>query len=104
MKIIKVTYTTTESFVVQNQDNIKNVMIDLRNINNPGIHYNACLASDGKTFIHTAFFNAEEDQQQLNELPSFKYFQAQLKSGGLEVPPKAEQLILIGSFPAIFNK
>lgn len=104
MKIIKVTYTTNESFVVQNQDNIKNVMTDLQKINNPGIHYNACLASDGKTFIHTAFFNSDEDQRRLNELPSFKYFQEQLKSGGLEIPPKEERLILIGSSYHIFNK
>ncbi len=103
MKIVKVTYTTKAEFAEQNQNNIKNVMTDLQNLSHPGINYNACLSADGKTFIHTAFFNSDEDQKLLNELPSFKHFQEQLKSGGLEVPPKQELLNLVGSSKNIFN-
>jgi hypothetical protein len=103
MKIVKVTYTTKAEFAETNQANIKIVMADLHNLQHPGINYNACLADDGKTFIHTAFFKSNEDQQLLNELPSFKHFQEQLKSGGLEVPPKQELLNLVGSSRNIFN-
>jgi hypothetical protein len=103
MKIVKVTYTTKAEYAEQNQRNIKNVMTDLQKLNHPGINYNACLSSDGKSFTHTAFFNADDDQKILNELSSFKYFQEQLKSGGLEVPPKQELLSLIGSSNNIFN-
>ncbi len=103
MKIVKVTYTTKSEFAEQNQSNIKNVMADLQKLNHTGINYNACLSADGKTFTHTAFFNSEEDQKLLNELPSFKHFQEQLKSGGLEVPPKQELLTLVGSSGNIFN-
>lgn len=103
MKIVKVTYTTKEAFVEQNQSNIKNVMTDLQNANYQGINYNACLSADNKTFIHTAFFKSDEDQKLLNELPSFKTFQEQLKSSGLEVPPKQELLTLVGSSTKIFN-
>jgi len=78
-------------------------MTNLQKLNHPGINYNACLSADSKTFIHTAFFNSEEDQKVLNELPSFKYFQEQLKSNGLEVPPKQELLNLVGSPNNIFN-
>jgi hypothetical protein len=39
----------------------------------------------------------------LNDLPSFKHFQEQLKSGGFEVPPKQELLNLVGSSNNIFN-
>jgi hypothetical protein len=60
------------------------------------------MASDGKTFIHTAFFESDEDQKLLNELPSFKYFQEQLKAGGFEVPPKQELLTLVGSSVNLF--
>ncbi len=102
MKIVKVTYTTKAEYAEQNQSNIKNVMADLQNANHQGIHYNACLSADNKTFIHTAFFKSDEDQKILNELPSFKSFQEQLKSGGLEVPPKQELLTLIGSSNNIF--
>jgi hypothetical protein len=104
MKIVKVTYTTKPEFVEQNMSNIKAVMNDLQHLNHSGISYNACLSSDGKSFIHTAFFNSEEDQKLLNELPSFKHFQEQLKSGGLEVPPKQELLTLVGSSNNIFKR
>jgi hypothetical protein len=103
MKIVSVTYTTKPEFAEQNQSNIKNVMADLQKTNHSGINYNACVRADGKTFIHTAFFNSDEDQKTLNELPSFKHFQEQLKSSGLEVPPRQELLNLIGSSVHIFN-
>ena len=103
MKIVKVTYTTKAEFSEQNQSNVKNVMADLQNANHQGINYNACLLADNKTFIHTAFFKSDEDQRLLNELPSFKIFQEQLKSGGLEAPPMQELLTLIGSSTTIFN-
>lgn len=103
MKIIKVTYTAKAEFAEQNQTNIKNVMADLQKLNHPGINYNACLSPDGQTFVHTAFFNADDDQKTLNELPSFKHFQEQLKAGGLATPPKQELLNLVGSSTNIFN-
>jgi hypothetical protein len=97
MKIVRVTYTTKPEFAEQNQGNIKNVMADLQAAHHPGINYNACLNADGKTFVHTAFFNSDEDQKILNELPSFQHFQTELKSKGLEVPPKQELVTLVGS-------
>ncbi len=103
MKIVKVTYTTKAEFAEQNQSNIKNVMTDLQKLNHSGINYNACLGADGKTFTHTAFFKSDEDQKILNELPSFKYFQEQLKSSGPEVPPKQELLNLVGSSKNVFS-
>ena len=103
MKIVKVIYTTKAEFAEQNQKNIKNVMADLQKLNHKGINYNACLSGDGKTFIHTAFFKSDEDQKLLNELPSFKHFQEQLKSAGLEVAPKQELLNLVGSSNNIFT-
>ena len=102
MKIVKVTYTTNAEFAEQNKINIKSVMAELKGLNHPGINYNACLSADNKTFIHTAFFKSDEDQKLLNELPSFKFFQEQLKSSGLEVPPKQEILTLVGSSNNIF--
>ena len=103
MKIVKVTYSTKPAFSEQNQSNIKNVMVDLQKLKYPGINYNACLSSDNKTFIHTAFFKSDDDQKLLNELPSFKYFQEQLRASGLEVPPKQELLTLVGSSNSIFS-
>ncbi len=103
MKIVKVTYTATAAYAEQNKANIKVVMNDLQNMNCPGINYNVCVCADDKTFIHTAFFNSDEDQKILFELPAFKYFQEQLKASGPEAPPKQELLTLVGSSKNIFN-
>jgi thiamine kinase-like enzyme len=103
MKIVKVTYTAKAEYAEHNQKNIKNVMADLQKLHHPGINYNSCLSADGKTFIHTAFFNSDEDEKVLLELPSFKYFQQQLKSSEPEVPPIQELLNLVGSSSSIFN-
>ena len=102
MKIVRVIYTAKTEFAEQNKGNIKNVMADLQKLNSPGINYNACVSADGKTFTHTAFFKSDEEQKILNELPSFKYFQEQLKSNGFEIPPKQELLNLVGSSKEIF--
>ncbi|MBC7865640.1 MAG: hypothetical protein IAF38_21880 [Bacteroidia bacterium] len=104
MKIVKVTYTTKAAYAEQNQTNIKSVMADLQKLNHAGINYNACVGADGITFIHSAFFKSDEDQKVLNELPSFKHFQEQLKAGGLESPPKQELLNLVGTSTEIFNQ
>ena len=104
MKIVKVSYTTTAEYSAQNQANIRTVMADLRNLNTQGINYNACLQADGKTFVHTAFFSSDDDQKTLNDLPSFKAFQAALKGSGLESPPKQEFLTLVDSTTKIFNQ
>ena len=103
MKIVKVTYTAKAEYAEQNQKNIKTVMADLQKLNHPGINYNSCVGPDGKTFIHTAFFNADEDEKILLELPSFKSFQQQLKASGPEVPPKQELLKLVGSSKDLFQ-
>jgi hypothetical protein len=103
MKIVKVVYTTKPDYVQQNTTNIKAVMKELQQSNSPGIFYTVCLSPDGKTFIHTAFFKSDDDQKLLNDLASFKFFQEQLRSTGLEIPPKQELLSLVDSSKAIFN-
>ena len=102
MKIVRVVYTTKAEYSAQNQQNIKSVMADLQKLNHSGINYNSCLSADGKTFIHTAFYKGDEDQKVLNDLPSFKYFQEQLKASGPEAPPKQELLSLGGPSTEIF--
>jgi hypothetical protein len=102
MKIVRVTYTTKPEYAEQNQENIKRVMSTLKSQNNPGVNYNACIAPDGISFIHTAFFETEEDEKRLTTLPEFIQFQQELKAGGLEAPPKQELLTLVGSSTKMF--
>jgi predicted transcriptional regulator YdeE len=102
MKIIKVTYTARAEYVETNKANIGAVMNDLQQLNHPGINYNCCVGADDKTFTHTAFFMADEDQKVLLELPSFKYFSEQLKASIPEAAPKQELLAFVGSSRNIF--
>jgi hypothetical protein len=102
MKIVKVFYTTTSEFSTQNAANIQNVMRDLQELKPTGIFYTACLGADGKTFTHTAFFKSDEDQKVLNELPTFKRFQVELKASMPEIAPKQELLTLVGASHDLF--
>ena len=58
---------------------------------------------DDKSFIHYAFFQSDDDQKVLFDLPSFKSFQEQLKASGPETPPKNELLTLVGASYEIFT-
>ncbi len=102
MKIVRVIYTSNAGYAEQNQNNIKRVMADLRQLDHPGIFYHVCLGADGKTFTHTAFFEKDEYQQVLFDLVSFQTFQQQLKASGPEAPPAQEFLTLVGSSSPIF--
>ena len=97
MKIVKVTYTAKPEYVEQNKANIRQVMSDLKNINNPDIRYDAMIGEDGRSFTHFTFFKSDGAEQILKELESFKYFGAQLKANGLDTPPVLEHLTLVGS-------
>ena len=103
MKAVKVTYTTRADFARQNAANIQKVMDDLKKMNDPSIHYHACLCADNKTFIHTAFFQSESDEKKLFALPSFKQFQEQLRASSPEKAPQQEQLSLVGSSYSMFK-
>ena len=102
MKIVQVTYTTSPAYAAQNTLHIKTVMNDLLQLNHPGIFYHTCLGANGKTFIHTAFFQSEADHQLLTGLPSFIHFQQQLKASAPEIAPQQEILTLAGSSKNIF--
>ncbi len=102
MKIAKVTYTTQADYAERNKANIQSVMNDLQQMNVQGLNYNACVGPDGKSFVHMAYFENDEAQKILFDLPSFKSFQEQLKNSNPETPPKPEMLTLVGSSTPIF--
>lgn len=102
MNAVKVQYSVKEEFVETNKANIQRVMADLKEIDNPDIKYSAFLLDDGKSFVHFAMLANDEAQKTLNDLSSFQEFQRQLRESGLEVPPNAEDLSLVGSSWEIF--
>lgn len=103
MIVVTVNYSTKPEYAERNISNIKSVMKDLLQAAHSGIAYHVCLGEDGRSFTHTAFFKSPADRQLLNELPSFIQFQQELKSGGLENPPRQESPVLVGSTNETWN-
>lgn len=103
MKIVRVQYTTTQQFAAQNQENIRQVVKELKAINHPGIQYSTYLLPDGKTFMHFDQFENEAAHEFLQSLQSFKKFDAELWSGKLEVEPTLELLSLVASSEDFFK-
>ena len=102
MKIVRVQYTTTPEFAPINQANIAAIVKELKQLNHPGIKYGCWLLPDGKTFMHFDQFENEEAHQVLTALESFKQFDTQLWSSGLEVEPNLELLSPVASTEEFF--
>ena len=103
MKIVRVQYTAKQEYVEQNKENISRVMDELRKLNNPGIKYSVFMLNDGKSFMHFAMFDSEENQKIHNNLDSFKRFTSELRANGLETQPISESLSLVDSSFDIFG-
>jgi hypothetical protein len=102
MIVVRVIYTVKPDYVLQNQANINEVMIDLRNLNNPNAKYASYLEEDGVTFMHFAQYPDEETAQLLNALPSFTKFRTELKASEPVVAPKSNKMTLVGTAYNIF--
>lgn len=102
MKSVRVQYTVKKEYVEQNQKNIRQVMSDLKALNNPGIKYSSFLLEDGQTFMHFAMYPDDATSQIVNDLPAFVKFRTELKASQPEVPPKSDKLELVASAYDIF--
>ncbi|MEO6329798.1 MAG: hypothetical protein ABIO55_12745 [Ginsengibacter sp.] len=102
MKATKVEYTVKIEFAKQNAENISNVMIDLKQLNNADLKYSSFLLDDKKSFVHFVLTNTEEAGKILNTLDSFKKFRAELKASNPEIPPLVKNIMLVDSSYDIF--
>ena len=102
MKIVRVQYTTRLEYAPTNQENIRQIVNELKSLNHPGIKYSAYLLPDGKTFMHFDQLENEEAHQFLQSLESFKKFADELWNSKLEVEPKLELLTLVTSTENFF--
>lgn len=103
MKIVRVQYTTTPEYAPTNQENIRQLVNELKSINHQGIKYSAYLLPDGKTFMHFDQFENEEAHQFLQSLESFKKFAEELWNSKLEIEPKLELFTQVASTENIFE-
>jgi len=103
MKIIRVQYTVKEDYVDTNKANIRQVMEDLRQLDNENVRYASYLGEDGRTFTHMVMYRDEETTNPMSALPSFQSFQEQLKASNPERPPESERLDFVGAGFDIFT-
>src|SRR5580658_7474205 len=97
MQAIRIQYTVKADFAERNKQNIAKVMEELRSGNHPDIHYSAYVLEDGKTFMHFVTFEGENQSSVISGLESFKHFQSEMKASQPEIPPKFDNLALVGS-------
>ena len=102
MKAVKVQYTVKEDYVETNKKNIKQVMSELKELNNAGIKYSSYILNDGKTFVHLGIYSDEAAMTVVTSLDSFKKFQMGLKESRPEAPPQSDDLNLVASAYDIF--
>lgn len=102
MKAINVQYTVKPDYADTNKRNIRKVMSDLQEIANTGIKYSAFLLDDGKTFLHFGIYSDQAALDVVTNLPSFQFFQDQLKTSGPELPPRGDDLRLVDSSYELF--
>lgn len=97
MKIVCVQYTTSLQYAAINQENIRQVVNELRKINYPGIKYSTYLLADGQTFMHFDQFENEEAHEFLTGLESFKKFADGLEASQPEIAPQLQLPTLVAS-------
>lgn len=103
MKIVRVQYTTSPEYAATNQENIRQLVKELKALDHPGIKYSTHLLPDGKTFMHLDHFENEDAHLVLQSLKSFKKFASELMASKLEVEPKLELLSLVASTEDLFD-
>ena len=94
---VLVTYKVKPDRVTKNEELVKAVYDELRQNNDPDIHYATFKLDDGQTFAHFASFASPEKQAELTESTSFQAFRENLPDR-CEVPPNPQKLNEIDSF------
>ena len=97
MERVLVTYKVKPDRVGENEELVKAVYEELRQINDAGIHYATFKLNDGQTFVHIASFESMDKQPVLTESSAFKAFQENLKDR-CEVPPDPQKLNEVDSY------
>jgi quinol monooxygenase YgiN len=97
MQRVMVTYKVKTDRVQENEELVKAVYEELRQNNDPDIHYATFRLDDGQTFIHIAAFASEDKRPILTESASFKAFQQNLGER-CEVPPNPQKLNEVAAY------
>lgn len=102
MKSVIVNYTVRAEFADKNATNIRAVMDELRDRNDPSVRYQAFRKADGVSFVHFGMYENDEAQKRLTESEAFAKFQKELRASEPVSPPNAEWLDLVASMYDVF--
>ena len=103
MIVVKVTYTVKSEFAPKNQENIRALVKDFRNLDSAGFRYSAYVCDDGKTFVHLSMYKNEDIPKKVLAVDSFRTFQRQRDESGLEGIHKVEPMKFVASSFDVFN-
>ena len=103
MKTIKVQYTVQSEYASKNRENLKNVIAEIKRLNNPDIKYITFILDDNKSFVHFGLFNSDEASHIFRDLESFTKFRKELDNSDPEIPPKVENIFLVDSSFSVFE-
>jgi hypothetical protein len=97
MKRMIVQYRVKPERAVENQQAIERVFAELRATDPGGVRYVSFKGGDGVTFMHLVSVETASGENPLDQLPSFKAFQAGVGDRWAE-PPTFTTLEEVGSY------
>ncbi|WP_300565973.1 hypothetical protein [Flavobacterium sp.] len=102
MITVKVSYTVNPEFVETNKKNISLFLEDFKKMNADAFKYTVYLKEDGVTFVHFSSYINEEIQNEILNVPSFKFFQKMRDESGLNDTHRISVLNYVGSSFPVF--
>lgn len=97
MKMTMVRYRVKPGRAEDNEELVRGVYEQLRELQPDGLHYATFRDPDGVSFVHLAVVKPDTDPHPLTSLPAFQRFTAQI-ADRCDEPPIAVELTEVESF------
>ena len=97
MSQVLVRYKVKPDQVEANEQAVKRVFAELKQLAPPGLRYGTLRLADGVTFVHIASVETEDGSNPLPSLAAFKEFQAGLKER-CDEPPFPTEGTIVGTY------
>jgi hypothetical protein len=97
VKRVLVRYKTKADKAEENENYIRKVFEELKEVSPKGIKYASFKLNNGLSFVHITSIETEDGSNPLGELPAFRKFQENIQER-CEEPPVAVDLNEIGNY------
>ncbi len=97
MKQVMVRYKVKPEFAAHNEDLVRKVYEELRQVAPAGLGYATFALEDGVSFVHIASIENDDDRNPLMDVAAFRAFQEGI-GDRCDEPPQAVNLREVGSY------